>query len=246
MAGIFKTYPKFWRTALILSAVFLFGFLLSNFVMMPWVVRRGAVVEMPELKGLTFDQARELLSQKGLDIMLAGWQYDPGIPDSSVSMQEPEPKMMVKIGRKVKVVLSRGTEKIAVPYLVGLSSVRAINLLDRSGLKVDGIDSLASDSVALGCVVCSNPPYLAQLVRESGVRLTLSSGPTEGKMLMPDLMGKKLAEVQGSLVAQGLVIGQIKYLPGQSAEPGTIIMQAPQPGFVIKGGDTVNMAVSAN
>jgi len=84
------------------------------------------------------------------------------------------------------------------------------------------------------------------LTRESGVKLTLSSGPTEGKMLMPDLMGKKLAEVQGSLVAQGLVIGQIKYLPGQSAEPGTVIMQAPQPGFVIKAGDTVNMAVSAN
>jgi len=246
MTGIFKTYPKFWRTVLILSAVFLFGFLLSNFVMMPWVVRRGAVVEMPDLKGLTFDQAKELLSQKGLDIMLAGWQYDPGIPDSSVALQEPEPKMMVKIGRKVKVVLSRGTEKIAVPYLVGLSSVRAINLLDRSGLKVDGLDSLASDSVALGCVVCSNPPAGALLTRESGVKLTLSRGPTEGKMLMPDIRGKKLAETQGSLVAQGLVIGRIEYLKGQAAEPGTIIEQTPQPGFVIVKGDTVNLAVSAN
>lgn len=246
MANFFKTYPRFWKTVLIMAAVFLAGFLLSNFVMMPWVVRRGAVVEMPELKGLTYDQAKELLSQKGLEIMLAGWQYDPGIPDSSVSLQEPEPKMMVKIGRKVKVVLSRGTEKIPVPYLVGLSSVRAINLLDRSGLKVEGIDSLASDSVAVGCVICSDPPAGSQLTRESVIRLTLSSGPTEGKMLMPDLMGRKLAEVQGSLVAQGLVIGQIKYLPGQSAEPGTVILQAPQPGFVIKAGDTVNMAVSAN
>jgi serine/threonine-protein kinase len=246
MPSLFKRYPKFWRTVLWMGAVFAAGFLISNFLLMPWVVRRGAVVEVPDVRGLTLDQAKELLSQKGLEITMAGWQYDPSIPDSSVSLQEPEPKMMVKMGRKVKVVLSRGTEKITIPYLVGLSSVRAVNLLDRSGLKVGGIDSLASDSVALGCVVVSNPPAGTQVTRETLVRLTLSKGPTEGKMLMPDIRGKKLAEVQGSLVAQGLTIGRIEYVKGQAAEPGTIVEQTPQPGFVILKGDTVNMAVSAN
>ena len=147
-------------------------------------------------------------------------------------------------GRPIKVMLVRGTELVDIPYLVGLSAGQAVNLLSRSGLAVARFDSLASDSVALGCVVASSPPSGGKLKKGSAVALTLSRGPTEGKMLMPELIGRKLAEVQQQLVAQGLVIGEIKYIPGQSAEPGTIMLQAPQPQFVVKRGDTVNIAVS--
>jgi beta-lactam-binding protein with PASTA domain len=57
-------------------------------------------------------------------------------------------------------------------------------------------------------------------------------------------VGRKLAEVQGQLVDQGLIIGQVKYISGQALEPGTIMLQAPQAGVVVARGDTVNIAVS--
>lgn len=226
--------------------VFLAGFLLSNFVLMPLFVRHGAEVEVPDLRGMEYSKAAQLLAEKGLEISSGGWRYDQDQPDSTVISQEPEPRMMIKKGRPVKVVISRGAEKIAVPYLAGLTAVRAVNLLDRTGLAVEAIDSLESDSVAYGCVIKSEPEPGVRLERGSGVKLTVSKGPTEGRMLMPDLIGKKLAEYQGQLVAQGLVIGEVRYVPGQSLEPGTIVMQAPQPGFVVKRGDTVDLAVSSN
>jgi beta-lactam-binding protein with PASTA domain len=238
--------PGLWRAVAWVLATFVAGFLISNFILMPLFVRHGAEVEVPDVKTMNISRATQLLAEKGLEISVVGWQYDQNLPDSSVISQEPEPRMMIKRGRKVKVVLSRGAEKIAVPYLTGLTTVRAMNLLDRTGFIVSGIDSLASDSIAFGCVVKSDPEPGTKLERGAGVKITVSRGPTEGKMLMPDLVGKKLAEYQGQLVAQGLVIGEIRYVPGQSLEPGTIVLQAPQPGFVVKRGDTVSFGVSAN
>lgn len=246
LKGFLSKNRNLWRAAAWVAGLFLAGFMLSNFVLMPLFVRHGAEVEVPDLGGMEYAKAAQLLSEKGLEIVLGGWQYSSEQPDSTVISQEPEPRMMIKRGRTVKVVISRGAEKIAVPYLAGLTTVRAINLLDRTGLTVEAIDSLASDSIAYGCVINSVPEPGVKLERGSGVRIIISKGPTEGKMLMPDLVGKKLAEHQGQLVAQGLVIGEIKYIPGQSLEPGTIVMQAPQPGFVVKRGDTVNLAVSSN
>lgn len=234
------------RAAAWLLGVFLAGFLLSNFVLMPLLVRHGAEVEVPDLQGMEYAKAAQLLAEKGLEIASGGWRFDQDQPDSTVISQEPEPRMMIKRGRSVKVVISRGAEKLAVPYLAGLTVVRAVNLLDRTGLTAASIDSLESDSVAYGCVIKSEPEPGVRLERGGGVMLTVSKGPTEGRMLMPDLIGKKLAEHQGQLVAQGLVIGEVKYVPGQSLEPGTIVMQAPQPGFVVRRGDTVDLAVSSN
>jgi serine/threonine-protein kinase len=246
MPNLFQRYPRFWRGLAWVAGLFTAGFLISNFILMPVLVRRGAEVEVPDVRGMPYQKAFETLAGAGLEITPAGWQYDPGTPDSTISSQEPEPRMMVKKGRKVKVVLSRGAEKIPVPYLVGLSAIKAINLLDRIGLTVGGIDSLASDSVAVGCVVSSNPAAGAPVEKGKSVVLILSKGPTEGRMAMPDLVGRKLAEIQGLLVSQGLVVGQIKYMTGDNLEPGTIMMQTPQAGFVIKRGDTINLGVNGN
>jgi len=239
----FKKLPRLWRNIIWVLLVFLAGFLLANFVLMPLIVRQGSVVEVPDVRGMFLTQAQEVLQARELELVNAGWRYDASLPDSTVISQDPEPKMMVKKRRKVKVIINRGEEKVSVPYLAGLSSVRAINLMDRLGLSVTEVDSVSSDSIAIGCVVSSTPAAGTLLAKKSTVKLTLSKGST-GKMMMPDLVGRKLAEVQGQLVSQGLVIGQIKYISGQALEPGTIMLQAPQAGFVIKQGDTVNIAVS--
>lgn len=243
MAGIFRKIPRIWRNIIWLFLALLAGFLLANFVVMPLIVMRGNEVEVPDVRGMGLKEARELLQARELEMANAGWRYDPNLADSSIISQDPEPRMMVKKRRTVRVIINRGQEKVAVPYLAGLSSVRAVNLIDRLGLAVSRVDSISSDSIALGCVVSSDPPAGSQLAKGEPIRLILSKGPT-GKMLMPELVGRKLAEVQGQLVDQGLIIWQVKYISGQALEPGTIMLQAPQAGVVVAPGDTVNLAVS--
>ncbi|MCU0606884.1 MAG: PASTA domain-containing protein [Candidatus Edwardsbacteria bacterium] len=240
----YRALPLPWRRVILAAGLFLAGFLLSNFVLMPLVARQGEELEVPDLKGLGPQQARDAAAAAGFELMAVGWKNEPALPESSVASQTPEARKMLRRGRHIRVVLVRGAELVDIPYLVGLTAGQAVNLLSRTGLTVSRFDSLASDSVALGCVVNSTPAAGAKAKKGAPVVLTLSSGPTEGKMLMPELVGRSLAETQQTLVAQGLVIGEIKYLSGQSAEPGTIMLQAPQPGFVVKRGDTIDLAVS--
>jgi eukaryotic-like serine/threonine-protein kinase len=244
MLKFYRTLPKPWQRVTLALGLFAAGFLLSNFVLMPVIARQGEELEVPDLKGLGPQQARDAAAAAGFELMAIGWKNEPALPESSVASQTPEARKMLRRGRAIKVLLVRGAEVVEIPYLVGLSAGQAVNLLGRTGLSVSRFDSLASDSVALGCVVASDPASGARMKKGSPVALTLSKGPTEGKMLMPELIGRALAQTQQTLVAQGLVIGEIKYLAGQSAEPGTIMLQAPQPGFVVKKGDTVNLAVS--
>ncbi|MDI6739935.1 MAG: PASTA domain-containing protein [Candidatus Edwardsbacteria bacterium] len=244
MLKFYRKLPKLWQQVGLALGLFAAGFLLSNFVLMPFIARQGEELEVPDLKGLSPQQARDAAKEAGFELMAIGWKTKPALPESSVVSQSPEAKQMMRRGRAIRVTLVRGAELADIPYLVGLSAGQAVNLLGRTGLSVARFDSLASDSVALGCVISSNPASGVKLKKGSPVALTLSKGPTEGKMLMPELIGRALAETQQTLVAQGLVIGEIKYLAGQSMEPGTIMLQAPQPGFVVKRGDTVDLAVS--
>jgi eukaryotic-like serine/threonine-protein kinase len=244
MLKFYRTLSKPWQRVILVFGLFAAGLLLSNFVLMPIIARQGEELEVPDLKGLSPQQAKDKAGDAGFELMAIGWKNEPALPDSSVASQTPEARKMMRRGRAIKVLLVRGAEMVEIPYLVGLSAGQAVNLLGRTGLSVSRFDSLASDSVALGCVVVSNPGSGTKMKKGSPVSLTLSKGPTEGKMLMPQLTGRSLAETQQTLVAQGLVIGEVKYLSGQSAEPGTIMLQAPQPGFVVKKGDTVNLAVS--
>lgn len=244
MLKAYRSLPKLWQRATLALGVFAAGFLLSNFVLMPIIARQGEELEVPDLKGLGPQQARDAAAAAGFELMAVGWKNEPALPESSVASQVPEPRKMMRRGRPIKVTLVRGTEIVDIPYLVGLTAGQAVNLLSRTGLTVARFDSLASDSVALGCVINSAPPAGSKAKKGATVALTLSNGPTEGKMLMPELIGRALAETQQTLVAQGLVIGEVKYLSSPSVEPGTIMLQAPQPGFVVKKGDTVNLAVS--
>lgn len=244
MIRSFKKLPRIWRQLTLALGLFAAGFLLSNFVLMPIIARQGEVLEVPDLKGLSPQQAKDAAASAGFELMVIGWKNGSSLPDSSVVSQTPEPRRMIRRGRSIKVILVRGTEIVDIPYLVGLTAGQAVNLLSRTGLIVARFDSLASDSVALGCVINSAPSAGSKVKMGATVALTLSNGPTEGKMLMPELTGRALAETQQTLVSQGLVIGEIKYLAGRSVEPGTIMLQAPQPGFVVKKGDTVNLAVS--
>ena len=240
----YRSLPRWWRRVLLGLGLFGTGFLLSNFVLMPLIARQGEELAVPDLKGLGLQQAREAAGAAGFELAAVGWKTIPALPESSVISQSPEARRMLRRGRTIKVTLVRGAELAELPYLVGLTAGQAVNLLSRSGLTVSRFDSLASDSVALGCVVASDPPSSVRLKRGAAVALTLSSGPTEGRMLMPDLIGRPLAEAQPALVAQGLVIGEIKRIAVKSADPGTVMLQAPQPGFVVMRGDTVDLAVS--
>ena len=84
----------------------LIGVLIFNFVLMPWFVKRGKEVEVPEVVGKTFQEAEKILSESKLSYHVQSQIYDPLIPEGSIARQIPAPGIRVKEWKRVYLVIS--------------------------------------------------------------------------------------------------------------------------------------------
>ncbi|MEW6686743.1 MAG: PASTA domain-containing protein [Candidatus Edwardsbacteria bacterium] len=228
----------------ILFAIFVFGFLFANFLLMPLLTQQGKEIEVPDICGKELKEAERVLKEKKLSLMIESSRYDPSIPEGYIISQSPTSPWRVKEGRKILVTVSKGPERVAVPWLTKLSLRQASNLLERAGLQIGKTETANSDSIPKDYVIASIPVTGTIIEKGKMIDLLISLGPELPASVMPDLIGKKLEETQALLISQGLIIGEIKYVKSSGVENGTILMQAPQPGFTIKKGDTVQLAVS--
>jgi serine/threonine-protein kinase len=223
---------------------FVAGDSLFNFLLMPLWVGHGKEVTVPDLRGKTLAQAEVLLRDAGLFYTVAGEQYDAKVPSGYVLRQDPPPQMRTKPGRKVLLVVSKGQELIAVPYVIGLSFSQAASVLERSGLKVGRTETSFSDSIPRDCVLSTVPSPGATLTQGGTVNIVLSLGAGGETWVVPDLIGKSLNEARALLLGHALVLGEVQYIRSQGIEAGTVLLQNPQAGVSVQRGDTVSLAVS--
>ena len=85
----------------------------------------GEGIVVPNLKGMSYDKACQLLSARGLDIVVNDSGYSKQLPANSVMAQTPASGQKVKEGRIVYVTInSPHSPTFAVPDIVDNSSVR--------------------------------------------------------------------------------------------------------------------------
>jgi len=105
----------FVTTVMMLGAAllaFAVGITIFNAVVMPRLVHGVNDVRVPELKGLTLEQAEQTLRPLGLQLSRAGERFDPSLPRGCVLEQDPAPGEFLRGGRRVSVVASLGEEFI--------------------------------------------------------------------------------------------------------------------------------------
>jgi len=81
--------------------------ILMDKVVMPRVVRLHRTVVVPDLQGLSMEEVIQKLQEKGLVFEFAGEVITDKYPPGVAIEQEPLPGMIVKEGRRVKVVFSK-------------------------------------------------------------------------------------------------------------------------------------------
>jgi len=87
------------------------GIIIVDKIIMPQVVGVNRdIVEVPSVKGLELEKAREAFYAAGLLSEIKSREYDDTIADGGVISQFPEPGSKVKKGRKIAVVISKGKE----------------------------------------------------------------------------------------------------------------------------------------
>lgn len=205
---------------------------------------RGREVVVPTLVGKTESEGQKILEQQGLILKVSSKRFSADIPEGHILDQIPERGTHLKTNRSVKVLLSLGDRKYAVPNLVG-TSLRAAQL------------TLAQRRLALGKTLYSHTPEgepstVVYQSPSSGslegsdptVQILISLGPTEQYFVMPDLIGQPAELVASKARAEGFKIAKPTFRKYPGIEPGVVIQQKPQAGYRLSKSDLILLDVS--
>jgi serine/threonine-protein kinase len=200
----------------------------------------GGDVNTPNVIGLSLNDARALLTAKGLRAGKVTQDYDNSgkYAAGEVMKQDPQPDILLSKGQSVDLTVSLGIHMVAVPDgLVGLTQSEAKKALAAVGLKVGQVVPQNSDQPA-GQVLSVNPPAGQQVAIGSTVQLVVSNG----KVQVPKVVGMTVDQAVQTLQQAGF---QVKLSPDTSPGDAHVVSQDPAAGSYAQYGSTVTLQTDA-
>lgn len=202
-------------------------------------------VTVPDVKGMSYSEAKEVLEAKGLKIEKADEPIaSQKIEKGKIVSQTPSKNSKVKKGRTVRVILSAGNTELKVPDLKGLSYKEAKTLLSEMGLQISKGDEVDSDSVAEGLIASQYPSAKTKVDKGDIITVNISKGKKDA--VIPKLVGTTFtseSDVSDILSKYGYKLGKVSYEESYET-PGTIIKQSPDAGTTAEKKTSVDIVIS--
>jgi serine/threonine-protein kinase len=233
-------------TFVALTGVFFLGVLLFNFVIMPMLIHQRGAVIVPDLRNMSESQATRELERFALNVRIVRTEHNPAVPEGYVVSQSPRANETIKEGRTVEVVLSLGARMQMVPELKGISLRQGRIMLNRNNLRVGRIVRVHSVGDARETVIASTPGVGEELVEGTAVDMVVAVGGQKLEYLMPDLTGRDLLFIREKLRDMGFRISGVRYESHQDVFPNTIVGQSPNPGALIRQGDSIELVAASS
>lgn len=205
---------------------------------------RSRVTEVPDLIGLPRDDAARRAADRGLVVEVVDQRNDTQVQSGSVLLQDPAAGVVVRPGRKIRLVLSLGGEVIPVPDVVGHASRRVEIELRQQGLTPGDEAHVFAAGAPLGSVIAQVPPPGTAGVPGTRVHRLVSEGPRSSRWVMPDLTGRPLSLVDPWIETAGFRRGAVRRLPSPGTSPGSVVGQLPLAGYPIGARDVVEVTVA--
>jgi eukaryotic-like serine/threonine-protein kinase len=238
---------RWWNTqwfTLSISAFLAGGIFLAigDWIVMP-LITRGTSHIVPELYGEDVAIAKRMLRENDLVFISDSSDYiwDKEVPANHIASQDPPPYTVVKKGRRVRVVLSRGPQLYPVPDVRNTSTTQARLRIEQQGFRLGNVafQLRTNDDHSDAYVLTQFPGPGTQQPRGTTVDFTVSVIAT-----MPDLTGRGHHDAAGLLGKLGLTIGSTVYEMNEFLLPRSVVSQSIQPGSRIQHGDKVNLVLS--
>lgn len=195
------------------------------------------VTRMPDLTGVDAATAERLVAGADLRAQL-DYAYSD-VMEGFVSNQIPKAGDQVNRGETVYVTISRGSDRIAVQRVTGLTRDNAVTAVVSQGFVTGEITLVPSDQLA-GTVVAQEPEAGASAKIGSAVNLTVSGG----RVVVPDLVGQREEEALSRIESLGLTRGMITYENVSDVrQDGVVLSQSLERFTEVLPGSTMEMSV---
>lgn len=202
----------------------------------------GNLVEMPDIVGMTLDEATEILNDLGLGIK-ESYEYSDTFEKDTIMQQDIAEGDEVEKNTTVLVVVSEGPEGIEVPTVKGLEEDRAKNMLEDNGLVVKR-EYEYDDTVKTGCVISCTPAEGTNVQKGDTVTLIVSRGKEVIEVTVPDIRNLNETDARAKLSAVGLNVGTVSEVNSESVTEGRVISQNVAGGTIVEKGTTVDFVLS--
>ena len=197
-------------------------------------------VEVPELIGLTQEEAEAEITDAKLRVGQVTTAPSDEVEEGSVISQSPEPGEEVDARSKVNLVVSGGVETVTVPSVIGQSEDTAISEIQAAGLTADVLTAPSDEEE--GTVIAQDPEGGAEAEEGDIVTITVSEGAETQEM--PDVTGQDADEAEAFLESEfGLAVSQVEEPCAQATPPGSVCDQDPAPGTPVEEGDSATLFV---
>jgi beta-lactam-binding protein with PASTA domain/predicted Ser/Thr protein kinase len=198
-------------------------------------------VNVPDLIGMTENEAREKLSASSLILEVTERVHNKDIPEGKIISQVPKPDVKNKVTNPVKVVVSKGPRKVVIPNLVGESYDKVKLILERESLVEGKFEQKYSD-YPNGFVISQSIPAGISVDEGTVIDYVISIGPE--KFLMPSYVGAGIEDVKTDLIVKDLILGNISYETNSEYPADTVLDQSIKPGTEVSRKSVVDFVVN--
>ena len=133
-------------------------------------------VAVPDLKGLTGQEAEERLESYNLKSLISGKRFHPKIEADLIIETKPPAGRIVKENRVIRIFISKGQGPTLVPDLVGYSKDHVDEKLDGKGLITEVEKEAYSLQYPIGIVIKQNPIANTFIGPSENIKLVISKG----------------------------------------------------------------------
>jgi beta-lactam-binding protein with PASTA domain len=184
----------------------------------------AALVDVPNLAGLSAEQARQLVEPLGLQLEILEQVDDPRYRAGQICQHLPLSGSRVQRGATVKAKVTRAVERVRVPPILGRAEGDAAGLLEAVRLKVGKRSERADEKATAGTVLESSPAPGADAPVGSAVDLVV----VVARMVeVPKVTGRGLGGAKQAITAAGLTLGEVKYGRNEDVDEGIVMRQTP-------------------
>ncbi|MCI9628125.1 MAG: Stk1 family PASTA domain-containing Ser/Thr kinase [Eggerthellaceae bacterium] len=201
-------------------------------------------VDVPDVKNMTVDQARKALATAGFTVGDTAKEYSDDIEEGKIMSQDPTAGSKAKVGTKVNLVVSQGSNNEEVPDLKGLSIQAARSKAESAGFVLVEGSREYSDSVSADIVLSQSPTSGTKLQKGSSITVVVSDGkrPDE-RVTVPGVLGESETSARNKIGNLGLGVNVRYENTTDQSSDGKVLSQDPGAQQKVEKGSTITIVV---
>ena len=192
-------------------------------------------IEVPNLAGLTIEEAIALLKSKNLKIGRVNEVFSDELEAGLLIDGNPSSGSPVRKDSTIDLIVSKGLEQVELSNFQGKTSDQAQSELTAAGLIVSSKYEY-SDSIPIGTVISQTPSDVSTVGKGEKIELVISKGPS--KIFIPNVYSLSKLAATKILEDLGFKV-EFKYI----AKKKSVTNVSPKTGTAVTPGSTVTITL---